>query len=79
MGLRVGVPVSTPAFAVNRMCGSGFQSVISAVQEIVSMSSSIVLAGGSENMSEAPFAVRDIRFGTRLGTDMKVNSVRNQC
>lgn len=46
---------------VNRLCGSGFQSIITATQEIGLSEASVVLAGGAENMSLAPFAVRDMR------------------
>ncbi len=67
--------MTTPAFAVNRMCGSGFQSAISGAQEIVSGASGIVLTGGAEHMTEAPFVLRDARFGTRLGADLKVCSI----
>lgn len=67
IGLRAGTPVTVPALTVNRLCGSGFQSVVSAAQLIVLGDADIVVAGGSESMSQAPFAARDIRFGVRLG------------
>jgi acetyl-CoA acyltransferase 2 len=52
---------------VNRLCGSGFQSIVNAIHEISIGESKIVLTGGSDSMSQAPFAVRNMRFGTRLG------------
>ena len=49
-------------FSVNRLCGSGFQSIVNGVQEILVGDSEIVLTGGTDNMSASPYAVRDIRF-----------------
>jgi Thiolase, N-terminal domain len=49
---------------VNRLCGSGFQSVVNGTQEILVGDSSIVLTGGTDNMSACPYAVRDIRYAT---------------
>jgi acetyl-CoA acyltransferase 2 len=68
--LRVGVRTEVPALAVNRMCGSGFQSVVTGSQEIMLGDAKIVLTGGAENMSLSPHAVRGIRFGVRLGVDV---------
>jgi len=61
--------IHTPALTLNRLCGSGMQAVISAMQEIQLGQASVVLAGGTESMSQAPYAVRNIRFGTQLGTN----------
>lgn len=72
IALKAGVPVTTPAVTVNRLCGSGFQAIVTAAQEIQLGESDIVLCGGSENMSQAPYALRDARFGTRLGLDLKL-------
>uniref|UniRef100_A0A4W6BYC4 Acetyl-CoA acyltransferase 2 n=1 Tax=Lates calcarifer TaxID=8187 RepID=A0A4W6BYC4_LATCA len=72
VGLRCGVPIPVPALTVNRLCGSGFQAIISGAQEICLKESEVVLCGGSESMSQAPYAVRNIRFGTRFGVDLKV-------
>jgi acetyl-CoA acyltransferase 2 len=69
VSLRCGLPTEIPALTVNRLCGSGFQSVINAIQEILVGDSDVVLTGGSDSMSGAPYAVRDIRFGAKLGTD----------
>jgi acetyl-CoA acyltransferase 2 len=70
--LRAGVPVHVPALTVNRLCGSGFQSIICGGQEIELGDSNVVLCGGAESMSQAPYAVRNIRFGTKLGQDLKL-------
>lgn len=66
--IRAGVPIEVPALNVNRLCGSGFQAVISAAHDLVIGPASVALSGGAECMSEAPFAVRNLRFGTQLGT-----------
>uniref|UniRef100_H2ZM02 3-ketoacyl-CoA thiolase, mitochondrial n=1 Tax=Ciona savignyi TaxID=51511 RepID=H2ZM02_CIOSA len=70
--LRVGIPTHVPALTVNRLCGSGFQSVISGAQELELGIGSISLCGGSENMSQSPYILRDARFGTKLGVDLKL-------
>ncbi|CAF1024928.1 unnamed protein product [Rotaria sordida] len=70
--LRSGVPNHVPALTVNRLCGSGFQSIISGGQEIELGDSNIVLCGGTENMSQVPYSVRNVRFGTKLGQDLKL-------
>lgn len=75
VGLRLGIPQSVPALTVNRLCGSGFQAIVSAAQEILTKDSTLVLAGGSENMSETPFAVRNVRFGTSLGAKYEFEDV----
>ena len=73
VGLRCGVPIPVPALTVNRLCGSGFQAVINGAQEILLGDAEVVLTGGTESMSQAPHAVRGIRFGgPRLGQDPKL-------
>ena len=67
VGLRAGVPVPVPALTVNRLCGSGIQSVITAAQMLQLGEASFVLAGGFENLSQAPFVIRGARSGLRLG------------
>jgi acetyl-CoA acetyltransferase family protein len=67
VGLRAGVPVETPALTVNRLCGSGLQSVVTAAQMIRLGESRLALAGGMENMSQAPHVIRGARSGLRLG------------
>jgi acetyl-CoA acyltransferase 2 len=65
--LRSGVQQHVPALTINRLCGSGFQAVVNGAHDILMGDSQVVLTGGSENMSQSPFCVRNIRFGTRLG------------
>jgi acetyl-CoA acetyltransferase family protein len=67
IGLRSGLPTETPAVTVNRLCGSGFEAVAQAGQQIVLGESEVVLAGGTESMSQAPHVVRGARWGLRLG------------
>lgn len=65
--LHAGIPVDRPAVAVNRLCGSGFQSVVNGAQDILVGAARVSLTGGVDNMSQSPFVVRNIRFGTALG------------
>jgi acetyl-CoA acyltransferase 2 len=67
IGLRSALPVGTPAVTVNRLCGSGFEAVIQGAQQILLGQSRVVLAGGTESMSQAPHVVRGARWGLRLG------------
>jgi acetyl-CoA C-acetyltransferase len=62
-----GVPYSTPALTVNRVCGSGLQAVVLAAQSIRTGDAGIVVAGGMENMSQAAYVVPGLRSGLRLG------------
>jgi acetyl-CoA acetyltransferase family protein len=56
--LRAGLPIETPALTVNRLCGSGMQAIVSAAQMIQTEEAKVVLAGGMESMSQAPFSIR---------------------
>ena len=67
VALKAGVPIEVPALTVNRLCGSGLQSVVTAAQMIQLGEASWVLAGGMENMSQAPHVLRGARTGFRLG------------
>lgn len=67
VALKAGLPVEVPALTVNRLCGSGIQSIISAAQLIELGEASVVLAGGMESMSQAPHVIRGARWGLRLG------------
>jgi acetyl-CoA acyltransferase 2 len=58
VGLRAGLPIETPALTVNRLCGSGMQAIVSAAQMIQTDEAKVVLAGGMEAMSQAPFVIR---------------------
>jgi acetyl-CoA C-acetyltransferase len=62
-----GLPVSVPAMTLNRVCGSGAQAIASAAHEILAGESRIVLAGGMENMDQAPYLMPQARWGARMG------------
>ena len=67
VGLKAGVPKEVPALTVNRLCGSGIQSIINGAEQIELGEATTILAGGMENMSQAPHVVRGARKGLRLG------------
>ena len=67
VGIRSGVPVEAPGLTLNRMCGSGLQALISAAQEIALGDAEVILAGGIENMDQAPFLMPKGRYGYRMG------------
>jgi acetyl-CoA acyltransferase 2 len=67
IGLQVGVPASVPALTVNRICGSGFQSIVSGAHLLLLGEASFVLAGGTESMTQAPHVIRGARSGIPLG------------
>jgi acetyl-CoA acyltransferase 2 len=68
VGLKSGVPVEVPGLTVNRLCGSGLQAMVSGAQSMLLGEANTVLAGGAENMSQAPYVVRGARWGLRLGS-----------
>ncbi|MDC0718630.1 acetyl-CoA C-acetyltransferase [Nannocystis bainbridge] len=72
VGLKSGVPIAVPALTVNRLCGSGFQAVVSGIHDILAGDAEIALVGGSESMSQAPHVGRGLRWGARLGVDLKL-------
>ncbi|WP_099364738.1 acetyl-CoA C-acetyltransferase [Fredinandcohnia onubensis] len=83
IALHSGVPQEVPAFMVNRLCGSGLQSVVSAAHHILVGDANIVLAGGTENMSQSPYANFKQRFGgSKMGNlqfdDMLLTTLTDQ-
>jgi acetyl-CoA C-acetyltransferase/acetyl-CoA acyltransferase 2 len=66
-GLRAGLPERTPALVVNRLCGSGFEALVYAAMLLETGQAEVVLAGGTESMSQAPLALRGTRWGFPLG------------
>jgi acetyl-CoA acyltransferase 2 len=70
--LKSGIPITSPAITINRLCGTGFQSVIYGAQEILMGDSKVVLCGGAESMSLAPYSVRGNRFGVKLGQNLNL-------
>jgi len=67
VALKAGVPIDVPALTVNRLCGSGMQSVVTAAQMIQLGEARCVLAGGMESMSQAPHVIRGMRWGVGFG------------
>src|SRR5579875_2553507 len=67
VALKAGLSIETPALTVNRLCGSGLQAIISAAQMLQLGEGQIALAGGAENMTQAPHVIRGARFGYKLG------------
>ncbi|HET6410883.1 MAG TPA: acetyl-CoA C-acetyltransferase [Anaeromyxobacter sp.] len=67
VGLKAGLPERVPALTVNRLCGSGFEAVIEASRLIRAGEAELVLAGGTESMSQGPLVLRGARFGFPLG------------
>lgn len=74
-GLKGGLPESTPALTVNRLCGSGLQAVISAAQMVLLGDAEAVVAGGAESMSRVPYWLPTARWGARLGDSEMVDAM----
>ena len=79
--LNAGVPQETPAFNVNRLCGSGLQAIVSAAQAILLGDCDVAIGGGAENMSRGPYANLTQRWGSRMGdakvVDMMVGALQD--
>ncbi len=75
IGLKAGVPVPVPALTVNRLCGSGIQSVVSACHMIMAGEANTVLAGGTESLSQAPFVLWNMRGGYRFGAKLDLQDM----
>jgi acetyl-CoA acetyltransferase family protein len=75
VALKAGVPDTSPALTVNRICGSGLQSVVSGVEQILLGRAKTTLCGGMENMSQVPFVVRGAREGYRLGQNIQAEDL----
>ncbi len=67
ISLKAGLPKSTTAYAVNRQCGSGLQAIADAVMEIQTGQADVVVAGGTESISQLPYYIKDARWGARMG------------
>lgn len=67
VAIKTGLPVETPAFSINKVCGSGLKSVALAAQAIALGDHEIVLCGGAENMSQSPYVLKKGRYGARMG------------
>ena len=67
IGLKSGIPMTTPALTLNRLCGSGMEAIVQGVRKIALGESNLVISGGVESMSQAPYVVRNARFGIKYG------------
>lgn len=76
VGMGAGVPKETPAFTVNRLCGTGVQAIVSACQTIQTGEASVALAGGAESMSRAPMWLAQGRWGSKMGPAPVVDPVQ---
>lgn len=72
-----GIPISTPAFTLNNLCGSGLKSINVAAGLIQAGQADIIVAGGAENMSNAPYLLKKARFGYRLNDGVLIDSMQN--
>jgi acetyl-CoA acetyltransferase family protein len=72
IGLKAGVPIETPALAVNRLCGSGFQAIVTAAEMLLLGEGQVALAGGAENMTQAPHVLRGARTGYKFGQSVQL-------
>lgn len=77
VSLKAGIPVEVPAYTVGMVCGSGMKSVIEAARAIKAGDADVILAGGTENMSAAPYLVNTARFGARMNNTTMVDSMVN--
>ena len=75
--LKAGLPIETPAVTVNVVCGSGLNCVNMAAQMIIAGDADIVVAGGTENMSMAPYALKNARYGYRMGNAPMIDTMVN--
>lgn len=75
VGLKSGLPVSTPAVTVNRLCASGFQAIVDGAKHLLLGEADAVLVGGTESMSQAPHVIRGARWGFPLGKSPKLEDL----
>ena len=75
VGMKAGVPKETPAYTVNRLCGTGVQAIVSAAQAIATGDADVALAGGAESMSRGPYWMPDARWGSKMGPAEMVDPV----
>ncbi|PTL54412.1 acetyl-CoA C-acyltransferase [Paraconexibacter algicola] len=75
VGMEAGIPKETPAYTVNRLCGTGVQSIVTATQTIQTGEASVALAGGAESMSRGPYWIDNARWGARMGESKMTDPV----
>ena len=77
VSIKAGIPVEVPAYTIGMVCGSGMKSVIEAARAIRAGDADVIMAGGCENMSAAPYLVNTARFGARMNNTTMVDSMVN--
>ncbi|MCJ2188238.1 beta-ketothiolase BktB [Novosphingobium beihaiensis] len=75
IGINAGVPLSTPALTLNRLCGSGVQAIVSAAQMMKLGEASVTLAGGAESMSNVPYHDHGVRWGRKMGANTQEDAL----
>ena len=75
VSIGAGIPVEVPAYTLNMVCGSGMKSVIEGARAIVAGDAEVVLAGGTENMSAAPYSIPTARYGARMGNAKLIDTM----
>ncbi|WP_277630851.1 acetyl-CoA C-acetyltransferase [Atopococcus tabaci] len=75
VAVKAGIPKSKPSFSINKVCGSGLKTVALAAQSIMLGDSDVVIAGGTESMSQAPYVMKDARWGKRMGDATMVDTM----
>ncbi len=75
VSIKAGIPYSVPAYTVGMVCGSGMKSLIEGARSILAGDADVVVCGGTENMSAAPFASMDARWGARMGDKKLVDTM----
>lgn len=73
--IGAGIPVDVPATTVNMVCGSGLKTVCMAAQSIISGDGDIIIAGGTENMSQSPYLLKEMRWGMKMGEGKSIDSM----
>lgn len=75
VSVKAGIPISTPAFTINKVCGSGLKTIQLAAQAVQLGDADIVIAGGTENMSQAPYVLPNQRWGSRMGNTQAIDTL----
>ncbi|MGO0905786.1 acetyl-CoA C-acetyltransferase [Clostridioides difficile] len=75
IAINSGIPSSVPSYTVNKLCGSGLKSIQLAAQSIIAGENDVVIAGGTENMSQSPYIIPTARFGSKMGNVTMVDSM----
>lgn len=77
VAMNAGIPKEAPAFTINQVCGSGIKSLMLGAQSIITGDNEVVVVGGTENMSQAPYVLKDQRWGSRMGNTEVVDTMIN--